>query len=120
MFWKLGVLDRMREKDMGVITIYYFTIDGQEVKNYEFIGAGSDGGTWEWQTGTEGIEAALTSNFTHEIATILQSPNWGSTPPVAQPWFDSATKDPLPGHWWFNRCVYLKMPQLSLEWRPTS
>ena len=118
MFWKLGVMDRMRETDMGVITIFYFTINGQEVKNYEFVGPGSDGGTWDWRSGSDGIEVALTSNFSGDVITVLQSSNWGDSPPVAQPWFDNPPSNVTPGRWWFNRCVYLKRPTLSLEWKP--
>jgi hypothetical protein len=51
MFWRLEVSDRMRDKSVGVLTIYYFTIDGQEVRNYEFVGPGSDGGTWDGRQG---------------------------------------------------------------------
>src|SRR5436190_19392187 len=118
MFWRLSVLDRMRETNVGVITIFYFTVDGTEQKNYEFVGAGSDGGTWEWRNGDQGIEVAMTSNFTDDVVTVLQSPNWGSSPPVAQPWFNSATTKFPPDRFLFNPCLYLKRPTLSLEWRP--
>lgn len=115
MFWRLGVLDRMREWDVGTITIYYFTIDGQEVKNYEFVGAGSDGGTWEWRSGTDGIEVALTSNFSNDVVTVLRSRNWGNTPPVAQPWFDYPSGNDARR---CNQCLYLNMPNRSLSWSP--
>lgn len=117
MFWKLNVTDRMRETDVGVITIFYFIFGGNEIRNYEFVGQGSDGGTWEWRSGSGRVEVAMTSNFTNDIVTVLQSPNWSDSPPVAQPWFAIAQNSGYPDRG-FNRCTYLKRPTFSLEWKP--
>lgn len=75
---KGGVLEMRRHSPTpGVIT-----------QTYEFIGNGnSDGGTWEWVTGTDRVEAHLTSNIRKAKAAILQSTNWGQINPPPEPWF---------------------------------
>jgi hypothetical protein len=77
---KLGVLEIGQNKGVG----------GNDIGVYEFVGAaaGTDGGTWEWLTGSSGVEMHLTSNITKKKAAILMSRFWknGVIPPNL-PWF---------------------------------
>jgi hypothetical protein len=84
----LNVFSRFDATKGGVLEIRYFVLNGQEIRTYEFIGSGSpDGGSWEWISGADRVEAHLTSNIRQSKAAILQSTNWGQLNPPSEPWF---------------------------------
>ena len=76
-------------KQIGVLEMRYNVMGEEVVQTYEFIGNGtSDGGSWEWTSGTAPVEAHLTSNLRKTKIGILRSKNWGKVNPPADPWFE--------------------------------
>jgi hypothetical protein len=89
----LDVWDMFSGKFAGVLEIRHNILNETVVATYEFVGNGnSDGGTWEWLTGSNAIEAHLTSHIRKSKAAIMRSTRWGKTAPPNDPWFADADK----------------------------